>query len=305
MTAAVGQAPQDATPDWTFGGSWPYAPRFFEHRGVRLHYVDEGTGEPVVMLHGNPTWSYVYRRFIRDLSENRRCVALDHMGFGRSEKPLGASEYTLGRHVENLTTLLLRLDLRDVTLVVQDWGGPIGFGFAVEHPERIKRLVILNTWASVYPEDTRLHGLLELFRQPDVGEAMVQGLNLFVEGYLPGGVHRKETLPEMMPAYRAPFPDYNSRLGTLAFPRDIPIGDEHPSAATMRRIEENLQKIGVPTAIVWGMQDPDFEPSVIDEWTEVYPHAEVHRIETASHFLQEDEPGRILALLEDFFRRNP
>ncbi len=291
--------------DWTFGGSWAYEARFFEHRGVRLHYVDEGSGEPVVMLHGNPTWGYVYRRFIAALSGSRRCVAPDHMGFGRSDKPLDAGEYALARHVENLGALLLHLDLRDVTLVVQDWGGPIGLGFAVEHPERIKRLVILNTWASVYPEGTALHGLLELFRRPHVGEAMVQALNLFVEGYLPGGIHRKERLPEVMPAYRAPFPDYNSRVATLAFPRDIPVGDAHPSTASMRRIEERLREIDAPTAVIWGMRDPDFEPSVVDEWTAVYPHAEVYRIETASHFLQEDEPGRILEILEDFLRRHP
>ena len=292
-------------PDWTFGGSWPYAPRFFEHEGVRLHYVDEGAGEPVVMVHGNPTWGYIYRNFLAPLSANRRCVVPDHMGFGRSDKPLDEGRYRLARHVENLTALLLALDLRNATLVMQYWGGPIGFGFATEHPERIKRLVILNTWAFLYPEGTRLHGLLELFRKPHVGEAMVQALNLFVEGYLPGGLYHKERLPEVMPVYRAPFPDYNSRIGTLAFPRDIPVGAEHPSAPTMRRIEERLERLEVPTAVVWGMRDPDFEPSVIGQWTDVYPHAEVHRIETAGHFLQEDEPDRIVALIEDFLRRNP
>lgn len=292
-------------PDWTFGGSWPYEPRSFEYGGVRLHYVDEGSGEPVVMLHGNPTWGYVYRRFVARLAASRRCVVPDHMGFGRSEKPLDGGQYTLGRHVENLSALLLELDLHDVTLVMQDWGGPIGFGFAVEHPERVKRLVILNTWAFLYPEGTTLHGLLELFRQPHVGEAMVQALNLFVEGYLPGGIHHKERLPEIMPAYRAPFPDYNSRVGTLAFPRDIPVGGGHPSAPTMRRIEENLRRLYVPTVLIWGMRDPDFEPSVVEEWTEVYPHAEVHRIDTAGHFSQEDEPERIVGIIQDFLGRYP
>jgi pimeloyl-ACP methyl ester carboxylesterase len=237
---AIDKVWQDATPDWTFGSSWPYAPHFCEHEGVRLHYVDEGAGEPVMMLHGNSTWSYVYRNFIASLSANRRCVVPDHMGFGRSDKPLDEGRYRLTSHVKNLTTLLLALDLRDTTLIMQGWGGPIGFGFATEHPERIKRLVILKPWAFLYPEGTKLHGLLELFCQPHVGEAMVQALNLFVEGCLPGGIYHKERLPELMPVYRAPFPDYNSRIGTLAFPRDIPVGDKHPSAPTMRGIEENL-----------------------------------------------------------------
>jgi pimeloyl-ACP methyl ester carboxylesterase len=207
---------EDASLDWTFGGSWSYAPRFFEHENGRLHYVDEGTGEPVVMLHGNPTWGYVYRNFIAPLSANRRSVVPDHMGFGRSDKPLDEGRYRLTRHVENLTTLLLALDLRDTTLVMQDWGGPIGFGFATEHPERIKRLVILNIWVFLYPEDTKLHGLLELFRQHHVGEAMVQSLNLFVEGGVPAGRHLSQgkapggnvrlprTLPGLQFAHRTP-----------------------------------------------------------------------------------------------------
>ena len=233
----------------TFGGTWLYRPRFFEHEDVRLHYVDEGEGEPIVMLHGNPTWGYLYRNFIPRLSENNRCVVPDHMGFGKSDKPLD-QPYTLARHIENFSALMLDLDLRDVTLVMQDWGGPIGLGFGVEHPERIKRLVILNTWAFRIPEGSPLAPLLELFRQPHVGEAMVQGLNLFVEGFLPAGIYHKERLEEFMPAYRAPFPDWNSRIGTLAFPRDIPVGDEHPSTATMGQIQDNLGKLNVPTTII-------------------------------------------------------
>ena len=188
---------------------------------------------------------------------------------------------------------------------MQDWGGPIGFGMAVDEPERIKRLVILNTWAFVYPEGERLHPLLELFRTPGVGQAMAQGLNLFVEGYLPGGVHHKERLAEIMPFYRAPFPDYASRIGTLCFPQDIPAGDSHPSTPAMRHIEQNLGCLQVPTTIIWGERDPDFTPDVADHWKTVYPHAELHRIDTASHFLQEDEPDLILDIIEKFLARNP
>ncbi len=288
----------------TFGGTWPYQPRFFEHDGVRLHYVDEGQGEPIVLLHGNPTWGYLYRKFIPPLSQGSRCVVPDYMGFGKSDKPLD-KPYTLAHHIESFTALALHLDLRDITLVMQDWGGPIGLGFGVEHPERVKRLIILNTWAFRIPEGTPLAPLLDLFRQPHVGEAMVQGLNLFVEGFLPAGIYHKERLSEIMPAYRAPFPDWNSRIGTLAFPRDIPVGDGHPSTPTMGRIQDNLGKLNVPTTIIWGMQDPAIPPPLIDAWKSVYPHAEVHRIDTASHFLQEDEPEQIVSLILDFLKRNP
>ena len=288
----------------TFGGTWPFRPRFFEHEGVRLHYVDEGEGEPVVLLHGNPTWGYLYRNFIPPLSQTNRCVVPDYMGFGKSDKPLD-QPYTLARHIENFTALALDLDLRDITLVMQDWGGPIGLGFAVDHPERIKRLVILNTWAFRIAEGTPLAPLLELFRQPHVGEGLVQGLNLFVEGFFPAGIHHKERINEIMPAYRAPFPDFNSRYGTLAFPRDIPVGDDHPSTPAMGHVQDNLGKLNVPTTIIWGMQDPAIPPPLIDAWKGVYAHAEVHKIETASHFLQEDEPEQIVSLIQDFLKRNP
>ena len=288
----------------TFGGTWPFRPRFFEHEGVRLHYVDEGEGEPVVLLHGNPTWGYLYRNFIPPLSQTNRCVVPDYMGFGKSDKPLD-QPYTLARHIENFTALALDLDLRDITLVMQDWGGPIGLGFAVDHPERIKRLVILNTWAFRIAEGTPLAPLLELFRQPHVGEGLVQGLNLFVEGFFPAGIHHKERINEIMPAYRAPFPDFNSRYGTLAFPRDIPVGDDHPSTPAMGHVQDNLGKLNVPTTIIWGMQDPAIPPPLIDAWKGVYAHAEVHKIDTASHFLQEDEPEQIVSLIQDFLKRNP
>ncbi len=288
----------------TFGGTWPYKPQFHEHDGVKLHYVDEGEGDPIVMLHGNPTWGYLYRNFIPALSQTNRCVVPDHMGFGKSDKPLD-KPYTLARHIENFTALMDELDLSDITLVMQDWGGPIGLGFGVEHAGRIKRLVILNTWAFRIPEGSQLAPLLDMFRQPHVGEAMVQGLNLFVEGFLPAGIYHKERLEEYMPAYRAPFPDWNSRIGTLKFPRDIPVGDEHPSTPTMGKIQDALGNINVPTTIIWAMQDPAIPPPVIEAWKGVYPHAEEHRIETASHFLQEDEPEQIVELIQDFLKRNP
>ncbi len=288
----------------TFGGTWPFAPRFFEYDGVRLHYVDEGSGEPIVLLHGNPTWGYLYRKFIPPLAQTNRCVVPDYMGFGKSGKPLD-KPYTLARHIENVTALLLHLELRNITLVVQDWGGPVGLGFAVDHPDRIKRLVILNTWAFRIPAGTQLAPLLELFRQPHVGEAMVQGLNLFVEGFLPAGIHHKERLNEIMPAYRTPFPDWNSRIGTLCFPRDIPVGDDHPSTPTMGHIQDNLGKLSVPTIIIWGMQDPAIPPPLIAAWQTIYPHAEAHQIESASHFLQEDEPKQIVSLIQQFLADHP
>lgn len=289
----------------TFGGTWPFEPRFHETReGHRMHYVSEGTGEPIVMLHGNPTWGYLYRKFIPPLSAGHRCIVPDHVGFGKSDKPLDAP-YNLAWHIENLHDLWRSLDLWNATLVTQDWGGPIGLGFAVEHADRIKRVVILNTWAFRLGEGTPLPPLLEEFRREMIGEALVQGLNAFVEGFLPYGIFHKERLPEIMDAYRAPFPDWNSRVGVLAFPRDIPVGESHPSYAKMGEIQDALARLQVPTAVIWAQHDPAFPPFLADAWQNVWPHAEVHRIETASHYLQEDEPERIVALIQDFLKRHP
>ncbi len=280
----------------TFDGAFPWTSKYADIGGDKIAYVDEGTGEPIVMLHGNPTWGFLYRKFIGPLSRTHRTIAVDHLGFGRSDKPLDGDSPLAG-HISRLTRVMDALDLHDVTLVMQDWGGPIGLGWAVDHPERVKRLAILNTWAFRIPAGSRINPLLELFRQPAIGEALVQGLNLFVEGFLPAGIWRKGVLNEVMPAYRAPFPDWNSRIATLKFPRDIPVGDDHPSTPAMGHIQDNLGKLKVPTIIVWAMQDPAFPTQLLDVWKAVFPQAEAHTLDNASHFLQEDAPEEIVGYI--------
>jgi haloalkane dehalogenase len=288
-----------------FAGTFQFQSKYYQAAHGRMAYIDEGRGEPIVMLHGNPTWSYLYRKFISRIAAERRAIAVDHIGFGRSDKSL--KMLRLEDHIKNFSELALGLDLRNATLVMQDWGGPIGLGFATRFPDRIKRLVIMNTWAFRIAAGTPLHPLLEQFRIPGVGEALVQGLNLFVEGFLPAGIHRPERIdPVMMAAYRAPFPDYNSRAPVLAFPRDIPVGDDHPSAAVMAEIQDNLDKLRLPALIIWGAHDIAIPPQLIQaRWLRYFPEAEVHLLDTASHFLQEDEPDQIVDLILDFLRRNP
>ncbi len=283
---------------------FPFRSKFHAVEGVKLAYVDQGRGEPVVLLHGNPTWGYLYRKFIPPLTRTNRVIVPDHMGFGRSDKPLDPSRYRLARHIANLESLLLKQDVRNATLVMQDWGGPIGLGFAVRHPDRVKRLVIMNTWAWVIPAGTRIHGLLEQFRQPGTGEALVQGLNLFVEGFLPAGIHKKERVTAaLMRAYRAPFPDWNSRVGILAFPRDIVVGDDHPSAPAMHEVGQKLPSLKVPVLLIWAMKDPAFPKAMIGLWQKIYPHAQLHTLENAGHYLQEDEPEQIVGLIKEFLKR--
>ena len=293
--------PEDAADlEGTFDGTFPYQPRYVSVGDVRLHYVDEGPSDaaPLLMLHGNPTWSYMYRRPIALLSERgHRCVAFDHMGFGRSEKPSDLRRYRLARHIAHAAGLLRELDLHDVTLVLHDWGGPIGLGAAIEEPERIRAIVAMNTWAWELP--SFLPPFLRQFRTEGLGELLALGANLFVES-IPGGMARREIDPLMMDAYRAPFPDYWSRIGTLAFPRDIPLTERDPSAPAIARIQERVSDLGWPLLLVWGMRDRVFQPVFVEQWRELVPGARVVELEDAAHYLVEDQPEAVSNAIHEF-----
>ena len=285
-----------------FEGTFPFEPRYQQVApDVRLHYVEEGDGQPVLMLHGNPTWSYLYRRFIAPVAEaGFRAVAVDHMGFGRSDRPPGHERYTLPTHVENLLAFIRELDLRDITLVMQDWGGPIGFGAAVREPDRIARLVIMNTGVGVFPSGTPMP-FHEPFKQRGLGEMLALGSNLFVEAMF-GGMRPESATPLVAEAYRAPFPDYYSRVPILAFARDVPVGQDHPTAPYMAEIAAEVPKLERPTLVAWGMKDRVFPPMLLEVWKQTYPHAEVLELPEARHYLQEDEPEAITERLLRFLR---
>jgi pimeloyl-ACP methyl ester carboxylesterase len=286
--------------DGDFDGTFPFEPRFAEVGDVRLHYVDEGPPEaaPILMLHGNGTWSYMYRRPIAELSaRGHRCVAIDHMGFGRSDKPPKLSRYALAEHVENLGRLIDALDLRDVLLVCHDWGGPIGLGAMLDRPERLRGVVAMNTWAWELP--SFLPPFLREFRTDGLGEILALGGNLLVES-IPGGMHRRHVDPVMMDAYRSPFPDYWSRIGTLAFQRDIPLSERDRSSAAMASIHERLPALGAPLMLVWGMRDRVFQPVFLDQWKELFPGAEAVELDDAAHYVVEDRPDAVTAAVDRF-----
>jgi pimeloyl-ACP methyl ester carboxylesterase len=286
--------------DGDFQGTFPFEPRFASVGRVRLHYVDEGPSEaaPLLFAHGNPTWSYLWRRQIAELSAaGRRCVAFDHMGFGRSDKPPYLSGYSLQAHIHNAIALIDQLDLRDLTLVAHDWGGPIGLGAMLERVERLRGLVLINTWAWELP--SFLPPFLREFRTEGLGEILALGGNLFVES-IPGGMAKREIDPLMMEAYRAPFPDYWSRVGTLAFQREIPLTERDRSARLMGSIHESLDRLEVPVKLVWGMRDPVFQPVFLEQWLEIFPGAAVVRVESAAHFVPEDEPDSVTEALRDW-----
>ena len=288
--------------DGDFHGTFVFEQNFLDAGDCRLHYVDEGPrdGAPLLFLHGNPTWSYLWRHPIAELSgKGHRCLALDHMGFGRSSKPPRLSAYSLRRHVDNAIALIEALDLCDITLVAHDWGGPIGLGAMVEHPERLSRLVLLNTWAWELP--SFLPPFLREFRSEGLGEILILGGNLFVES-MPSAMARREPNPLMLEAYRAPFPDYWSRAGMLAFHRDIPLTERDRSASLMASIHERLPSLEVPVLLVWGMRDPVFQPPFLDQWRDLYPRAETVELAGCSHFVVEDDPAGVTGAIERFLR---
>jgi cis-3-alkyl-4-acyloxetan-2-one decarboxylase len=312
-------APVSTPSDWTFDGSWPYEPKWFESADGRMHYVDEGPrdGRPVVMVHGNPTWAYLYRNFIGPLVEaGHRAIVPDHLGFGRSDKPDDAELYRVPRHAERLDALLESLDLRGATVVPQDWGGPIGLRWATRHPERVDGLFILNTFAHGFRAEALPPGKekiplplpIRLFRAPIVGELLVKGLDAFKRGFLfgQGVVHRERMTPTVKRAYREVHSGWSERTSILVFPREIPVTAAGPVAAMNAEIEEELKQHfrSKPVQIAWAMKDPAFLPTYLRTlWLDTFPDAPVTRLEDAGHYLQEDAYEKIVPELVGFVGR--
>lgn len=296
--------------DWTFEGTWPYEPRFFATEDGPMHYVDEGprTNRTCVLLHGNPTWSYLFRKLIGPLAaDGHRVISVDHLGFGRSAVPDGPQRFTIERHSTRLASLLDSLDLRDVTLVVHDWGGPIGLPWAARRQDVVHGLALLNTFAPTLPGPMGQRASLRLLRSRLLGPTLVKGRNVPTEEFLfKAGTAHPEAFDEMTKAaYRAPHPDRRSRTPMLVFPRQVPFRTDHPVAKSMNAASEALrvQMRDKPVAIWWGMADVLFGKDGLSQWEQVFPHAQVHRMADCGHFVPEDAPQHLLHDLRDFMRR--
>jgi pimeloyl-ACP methyl ester carboxylesterase len=275
---------------------YPFASRWLGVDGGRMHYVDEGPRDsaPLLMLHGNPTWSFFYRRLIQAFRGEHRCVAPDHLGCGLSDKPQDW-RYDLVGHIRNLEALVLALDLRDITLVLHDWGGPIGLGFARRHPERIARLVILNTAAFPGP----VPWSLRLGRTPGLGPFLVRRLNLFA-GLAPRLAVVRPLSKAARAGYALPYRTAADRVAVARFVRDIPVSPKDPSWQELAGIDADLGRFrALPACIVWGERDFVFTPWFREEWRRRFPGAEVQSLPDAGHWLLEDEPRSV----ESAFRR--
>jgi haloalkane dehalogenase len=280
---------------------YPFPSYWLELEGARMHYVDEGARDapPVVMVHGNPTWSFYYRRLIQALKESHRVIAPDHVGCGLSDKPQDYP-YTLAQHIANLEQLLTSLELTDITLVVHDWGGPIGMGYATRRPETIRRLVLFNT-AAFYVD--AVPWVLKLARSPVIGALLVRGFNAFARGALRWGTSQPERFtPAIRAGFLAPYDSWRHRVAVYRFVQDIPVSRSHPSRATLDQIEARLSRLrDHPALILWGADDFVFTTEdILPQWRRHLPQADVHVLENAGHYVVEDAYERILPKLKDF-----
>lgn len=286
---------------------FPFKSNYLDRNGQKYHFLNEGQGEPVVMVHGNPSWSFYYRNLVKSLSKNHQCIVPDHIGCGLSDKPDDSEyEYTLKSRIDDLEALLETLDVKEnITLVVHDWGGMIGMGYAARYPERIKRLVILNTAAFNLPKSKPLPLGLWICRNTLLGTLLVRGLNAFSSCASYVGVKRNAMPKEIRQAYVMPFNSWKNRISTLRFVQDIPLKKTDKNYQLVEEISANLEKFKqVPTIICWGLKDFVFDKHFLAIWKEKMPHAEINEFNDCGHYILEDASEEVIPLIEQFMEAN-
>ena len=284
-----------------FRALYPFEHHFHAIGDEHMHYVDEGPKEapPVLCVHGNPSWSFLYRGLVQELSTNQRVIAVDHLGCGLSSTPVDYP-YTLERRVDDLASLVEALDLQDATLVVHDWGGPIGLSVAARAPQRFRRLVVTNT-AGFRSKSMPLR--IAACRIPFFGRLAVQGLNGFARAATTMAVERP-LAPEVKQGYLAPYATWDERRATHEFVRDIPMKAGDRSWESLVSLEQALATLAEkPALLAWGGRDWCFHTGYLDEWRARWPHAEVQLAEEAGHYLFEDAPERVLPWIREFVER--
>jgi pimeloyl-ACP methyl ester carboxylesterase len=281
---------------------YSFESHFFSTHGHCLHYIDEGEGPVIVLVHGNPTWSFYYRNLIKLLSKRYRVISLDNIGCGLSDKPQ-AYDYCLENHIQNLTALLGDLNVTKCSLIVHDWGGAIGIGYAVRHIKNIEKIVILNTAAF---RSKRIPFRIQICRWPVLGELLVRGLN----GFAWPATFMAVTKPmdrSVKKMYLFPYSSWKNRIAVYNFVKDIPLTPSHPSYSTLVGIEQGLsliQQKNIPMLILWGGKDFCFTEHFFFEWKERFPEAESHFFKNGGHYILEDHFTEIQPILSSFFQNN-
>ena len=282
-------------PDW-LNKLYPFKSNYFKLKSdLSLHYLDEGQGPSILMVHGNPTWSFYYRNLVAEFSASHRVIVPDHIGCGLSDKPQDY-EYTLSNHIDNLEKLVLQLGLKDFVLIVHDWGGPIGFGLIDRHPDLVKKIVILNTAA--YTSKV-IAFQINMCRIPILAEQVMRRLNGFAVVATFMAVAKKMS-PAVRKGYLYPYDNYKNRIAIARFVADIPMNQNHRSYQTLKNIEDSLAQHKCPRLILWGQRDFCFHDYFLGRWREIYPDATVKTFANAGHYILEDAKEEIINELKQF-----
>ncbi len=301
----VKDRPVDISP---FRHLYPFKSHYMDLKGIKCHFIDEGRGDPIVMIHGNPTWSFYYRRLIKEFSTQFRTIAIDHIGCGLSDKPdIKKYDYRLKSRVDDMEILLDYLEPeKKITMILHDWGGMIGMAYALRHPNRIDRIIIMNTAAFFPPGGKKLPLRLWLIRNTGpLATVAVCGFNLFVRGAIFMAT-RKKLSKDVKSGFIAPYNCWKNRIATLKFVQDIPVSEKDPSFFLVKHVDENLHKLAkVPLLICWGKHDFVFDMSYLAEWRRRFPNAKVHLFPNAGHYVLEDAYGEIITAIKNFLKRYP
>ena len=289
---------------------YPFTPKQFQPRpGLSMSYLDEGPrdGEVVVMLHGNPSWSYYWRTLVSGLSDKYRCIVPDHIGMGFSDKPDDADyDYTLQSRVDDVEALLKHLGITGpVTLAVHDWGGMIGFGWALSHAAQVKRLVVTNTAAFPLPQAKPMPWQIALGRDWKFGALIIRAFNAFSSGASYLGVERRMPA-EVRRAYVSPYNNWKNRISTVRFMQDIPLGTQDKAWPLLEEAGRRLPEFADrPAFLGWGLKDFVFDKHFLAGFRAALPNAEVHAYDDAGHYVLEDKHETLVPLIRDFLQRNP
>jgi haloalkane dehalogenase len=283
-----------------FENEYPFESHYIDLQDHRLHYVDEGQGEVLLFVHGNPTWSFAWRRLVSDLKTEFNTIAVDHMGCGFSDKPQDY-KYTLSQHVENLVQFIETRDLHNITLVAHDWGGAIGMGTAARLPDRFANFVLCNT--GVF-RSKQIPKRIAVCRIPFLGTLALRGFNAFSRAALSMAVE-KPLSSAAKKGLLAPYNNWANRVAVNAFVKDIPLNSAHQSYAALKDVEDGLaQFVDHPTLLIWGERDWCFTTDFLDEFERRLPNAETHRIPEAGHYVFEDAPEKMVERIREFLNQH-